>query len=182
MPKIMKKLLFLIYPLFIISCSQAPKCDDEQVVQYATDIITKKLRYEIAYQKYYNEKIEVVNNSYVAQEFIGAFSSIVGMSSQEAIDKSIKIARKDIQAIIDGEKDAGTKYIGYINFADSVIVTSELYINNIRIQKVDGEVKLCNCMADVNGTIAGDKLKEQIEYTAQYSEDGILTVKVNLND
>lgn len=166
-------------PVFFISCNHAPKCDDEQVKKNAIEIVTKRLRYEIAYNKYYEDNIKEMENSYVSQQILSVFSSANGMSSQELIEKMKLEAQDDIHAIIKGKKSLQKKYKVCISFADSAIANSNLYINNIRVNKIDNEIKLCEC----KGTVLNSTGNEQEEiativYTAQFSEDGVLNVIV----
>lgn len=178
--KMKKNLLFLFIPI-LLSCQKAPKCDEEGVNSTVIEICKQRLRYEIAYEKYYEEKISFMENSYLGREFAGMLSDIT--SGTDLVEKSKQEAKNDIKAIIIGEKKAEKKYLFCINYADSVVSSYHYYIDNLRASKINNEIKRCDCEANL--FIVNTEYEEKdtpIKFYVQYLEDGETFVKVHFED
>ena len=109
----------------------------------------------------------------------------ISSSSQEIIlpTKNKKKAKEEIRAIVRGEIEPIAKYEKFIKSADSVIASSTLFINNIRVSEINDEAKSCDCIANVTELNDGEAEKVlNIEYKAQYSVDGVLNVSVKFED
>lgn len=180
----MKSILFLL-PLAALfySCSQSPDCNDEKVKSLTMKIVLTKLKYEIAYTQYYNDRFAKIENSGMGMQMLNDFASIGYESGYAILEKNKKKAKEEIRGIVKGEIAPIEKYDKYIKTADSVVSNSTFFINNVRISEINNETKSCDCLADVSELIDNETEKiVSIDYKVQYSVDGVLNVTVHFND
>ncbi len=168
------------------SCTNYPKCGQEDAIKLALEVCIKEVKYELAYKKFYKEEIDKIENSYLGQqsmEMLALFSMMSGGGSQDikkSIEKTKKEAEREIRNIIEGESYKKDKYLKYVRHADSLVNISNIELINIRTTKIDKELKKCDCKADFVITGAIENEGVTINYTAQFTDDDTLFVEVEI--
>lgn len=178
--------ILLAFTVILTSCENYPKCGDADVVNLALEVCIKEVRFELAYNKFYEEEIDKFENSYIGQqtmEMLELFSMMSGGSGQDIqnnIEKTKKEAESIIRKIIEGESYSDKKYLKYVNYADSLVNLSNIQLINIRTTNINKELQKCKCKADfvISGSLENENVT--ITYTAQYTDDNVLYVEVDI--
>lgn len=177
----MKRMTVLIAIVAIMSsCTNYPKCSQEDTVKLALGICIKEIKYELAYNSFYKEEIDALENSYAGQQLVFLSTMLSGGSENVSrkIEETKEEAQREIRNIIEGESFKKDKYLKYVRFADSLVGLSNIQLTNIRTTDLNKELKKCNCKADfvITGAIEYDG--STLNYTAQLTDDGSLFVEV----
>lgn len=157
---------FLLLASMLHACNmnRPPKCDDKQVQELVLEIISEDLK---------NESLKTTSRS---SGFFGLMQSRIyvrvfnSMAYNESPDYS------DLNKYRGQEEKLDKILIAL----DSLFHPKNFQLKNILISKIDKELKKCECDADLSFIDSTKHTEEPINvnYTAQYSEDGNLVVKV----
>ena len=154
------KLVFLLLPLVITSCSKAPKCSDNDVVKLATQI-SQEARFKAITGRggiYFNAIGFVLD-----KEDPGTTNIINKMMSNNLSLEELKESKSP-------------KIVELVNELETNINAMEL--KSIRTSSVDDSLKKCGCEADL---ILDKDNTIPIKFTAQKTDEGKTRVDVSFD-
>lgn len=161
-------IVVIVVSILQIGCrsSSAPKCTDPQVqimaIENALKTITKN-ESKIELMVYLKndpdaiaefEKLNRQAKKFGYSGYFGDLATFSNLFTNYNIDDELKA------------------------FVDSVFDAGIIYLDGIRVNGTDRELKKCDCGAAIN---LGDYLKYEISYTAQYTEDDQIYVTTTVD-
>ena len=164
----MKKKLVLISTFILISCSNQPECDDNdikiEVKQIMKKVHKKALQneyYEYNYSNYDVKRIYRSEKKNIYYDYDDIKKSRIGDENSRLKDSIYKKYKSDL------------KYES-IDFSDSVIRNTKMSFNKIRITNTNKDLEICECASNL---IIGNDLFG-VEYKAQTTEDDDIYVEL----
>lgn len=152
----MKNIIILtLLSLLLSSCSEIPSCDERIVKKTVTELMKEDLRKKfISDYKYSDGNSDIVYDA-------------VNYARDNGLDEN------QIRA----EKEYELQKLAEI-YAEEQLKEIKLNFSIIRLLKVEKDIKKCRCASKL--IIEGSKSKKEvnIEYSAQYTEDNQVYVKV----
>lgn len=147
----MKKILLIGLPILLLSsCSKQPTCDGADVKKVLFEIIKDKMKKEIK-KDYFNANYN--------------YSDV----RQYARDNNLNFTEVNNEMKSDFESKASA-------YALAETIKATLKLNGSRLKSVDEKLKKCECASEL---IVNNDNKIDIEYTAQYTEDGQVYVELS---
>ncbi len=152
--KNIKHTLFVLFILFFHSCSNTPSCNQYDVEELIINAIKKEVKKELE-NNYYNEHYDSYDTYLYAKDNGLDISKFVTEKENEIKKQSKIYAEKQLKENI------------------------TFRLEGVRLLKIQEKIKKCHCTSDIiiTNKITNKEKHIDIEYTAQYTEDGDIYVE-----
>ena len=173
-------ILILLTSLTFISCSNV-SCDSAEIQETVISLYKTELKAELAWQTYYKEVVDPIENTYSGQQSFELLQLMAQMEGEEVLDlEEIKHkAKESIHDLASGKTiEEMDKFQPYIHYADSILSLGKIHLQRIMTVSKNPELNKCECEALLSFDAEINLNDIEVLFDVQESADGEIYVTI----
>ncbi len=155
--------------ILLISCTKQPSCSDEKTIQNVNELVEKLIVTELAYEDF----LEEIRFDEQQLRLLNLAAITRGQSSDDILEE----IKEKIRIYIVEEDPSDHNIEKYVVNAFNEYKDLEPKLINIRVAKIDKELRKCDCQAELK---LKDGRKFDINFTSQLDEKDDNYVEVSI--